>query len=169
MKKQSDAVYEATHAVFQENGVAFEDKSRPVAEFITKEQRAQIVNMVTEGILSGDVTFSDSARAKHNTADKVRTYVSGMVNNWHRKDERFNGGIKYQPKNPGSRAGSSDPEIKNLKLLLKSGRLDDKQAAIAQARIDEKTAELRAEKAKVDVDFDAIPTDLLEQLGIDGE
>lgn len=158
--KQREAVYQATLNVMGEQDGKYEP---------TKDERASIIDIVTQGIMSGDVDFSESAHTKYPTEEKVRGYVSGMVSNWLRKDENLNGGVKYQPKNPGSRAGSGDPEVKNLKLLIKSGRLDDKQTAIAQARIDERVAQIRAEKSKVEIDFDAIPSDLLETLGLDSE
>ncbi len=164
--KQSTAVHQATHSVLDEHGLSFEDGGQ-ITDVITKELRSQVIDVVTAGIEAGEVDFSDEATAKYNTTKLVRGYVSGMVSNWYRKDKRFNGNTVYQPANPGSRTGMSDPEIKNLKLLLKSGKLDDKQSLIAQARIDEKTTEIRASKAQVAVDFTAIPADLLASLGIE--
>ncbi len=155
--KQSEAVFSAVMNVMGEQDGAYVP---------TKEERAQIINIVTEGILQNDVDFSDQARAKYNTDKLVRGYTSGMVSNWLRKDTKLNGGTKYVPANPGSRAGSSDPEVKNLKLLIKSGKLDEGQTEIAQARIDEKVQAIKAEKANVEIDFTAIPSDLLASLGL---
>ena len=164
--KQSEAVHKATHSVLEEAGTPFEDGGQ-ITEYINKELRSQVIDIVTAGIEAGDVDFSDAAKLKHNTSAKVRSYTSGMVSNWHRKDKRFNGNTTYVAANPGSRTGMSDPEIKNLKLLLKSGKLDAKQTVIAQARVDEKTAEIKASKATVEVDFTQIPADLLASLGIE--
>lgn len=113
---QSQSVVEATVSVLGEDfrpGV-------PVLSYITKAQVHEVVELVTQSILEGLTDFSPSARAKYNTPKLVRSYVVGMVNNWHRKSKDLNGGTVYQPKNPGSRAGSSDPELKELKLLKKS-------------------------------------------------
>ena len=156
--KQSEAVYQATLNVMGEQDGAYVP---------TKEERAQIVSIVAEGISGGDVDFSDAAKLKYNTPAKVKTYTSGMVSNWLRKDTKLNGGTKYIPANPGSRAGMSDPEVKNLKLLIKSGKLDAKQTSIAQARVDEKVQAIKAEKANVEIDFTAIPSDLLASLGLE--
>ena len=166
--KQREAVYQATHGVLNEQGIAFEDHS-DINSVMTPELRKQIIAVVTEGIEAGNVDFSEAAHAKYPDTPAKRKYVSGLVSNWFRKDKRFNGNTTYTPANPGSRTGSSDPEIKNLKLLLKSGRLNDDQAAKVQSRIDEKTAELRAAKNTVEVDMTAIPSELLESLGIDSE
>ena len=154
--KQREAVYQAVMSVCD-----FEGKCEP-----TKEERAQIINIVTQGIMSGDVDFSEAAHAKYSTEPEVKKYTSGLVSNWLRKDKRLNGGVQYVPANPGSRTGSQDPEIKNLKLLIKSGRLNEEQTEKVQARIDEKVAELRASKVEQAIDLDAIPAELREQLGL---
>lgn len=155
--KQREAVFKAVIAVMGEQDGAYNP---------TTEQRADIISHVAEGLSNGSVDFSESAQAKYNTPEKVRSYTSGLVSNWLRKDPELNGGVKYTPKNPGSRTGSQDPEIKNLKLLIKSGTLSDEQAKIAQDRIDQRVAQIKAEKNKVEIDMDAIPADLREELGL---
>lgn len=163
--KQSETVYASTIAVLSEAGVQFEDGMN-VSDVLTKELRSQVCEMVTAAIESGDCDFSESAHAKYPTTDDKRGYVRGLLSNWYRKDERFNGGVKYQPKNPGSRIGSQDEEVKNLRLLIKSGSLTDDQASKAQAYIDDKIAQIKAERNKTEIDMSAIPSDLLEQLGL---
>ena len=155
--KQREAVFKAVTSVIGEQDGAYTP---------TTEQRAEIIDIVAEGLSSGNVDFSESAQAKYNTPEKVRQYTSGLVSNWLRKDESLNGGVKYTPKNPGARTGSQDPGIKNLKLLIKSGQLNEEQTEKAQARIDERVAAIKAEKNKVEIDMDAIPADLREELGL---
>ena len=60
---------------------------------------------------------------KYSTIEKMRSYASGLVNNWFRKDIRLNGGMKYEVKNPGSRQGAGDQQLKALKTLrdMKAG------------------------------------------------
>lgn len=158
--KQRDAVFKAVIEVMGEQEGAYEP---------TKSQREDIVELVTAGICAGHVDFSESASEKYNTEAKVRSYTKGMVSNWLRKDTRLNGGSKYVPANPGSRAGFSDPEIKNLRLLKKT-LTDQSKIAIIDQAIEAKQAELQAEKAKqVEIDFDALPSELLAQLGLDSE
>jgi hypothetical protein len=166
--KQSQAVYQATVSVFEQHGISFEDGIN-VADHISKDMRAAICGIVTEGFRSGEVELKDTPANKAKLADEseLKKYVSGLVNNWHRKDTRMNGGDQYQPKNPGSRTGQSDPEIKQLRLLLKSGQLSAEQTDIVQSRLDEKLAEIAATKAKVEVDFSALPAELKAKLGIE--
>ena len=155
--KQREAVFNAVKNVMGEQDGAYDP---------SKEQRAQIINIVTEGILANEVDFSDQAKAKYDTPEKVKSYTSGMVSNWLRKDKRLNGGETYKPKNPGSRTGSQDEEVKNLKALLKSGTLDSDGEQIVQARLDERIKEIKAEKSKVEINFDALDPELLASLGI---
>ncbi len=164
--KQSEAVYQATHQVLKEKNIAFEDGMN-VKQFMTTDFRKAIIAIVTEGIVQGRVDFSDAAKAKYPTREDVSGYVNGLVSNWHRKDIRFNGGTKYTPAKPGTRTGQSDDEVKNLRLLMKSGKLNAEQTKLVQARLDARLAEISAAKAKnVEIDFSALPADLVEELGI---
>ena len=121
-----------------------------------------MTQIVTKGIINGEVDFG--ASEKYNTPELVRQYARGMVQNHFRKDTRLNGGTKYQIQNPGSRTGTSDPEIKALKQLIKSGTLNPAQLSIVQERLDAKLAEIQSNK--VEIDLSAIPADLLEKLGL---
>ena len=133
----------------------------------TKEQRSAIVDMVTNALIADEIEFSEDARAKHDTAQKKKTYCNGLVSNWLRKDKRLNGNTTYEIKNPGSRAGQGDEVLKNLKLLLKT--LDDAdQKAAVEAEIAKRTEELKVEKMKkVEINFDHIPEELKAALGIE--
>ncbi len=157
--KQSEAVYNATHKVFAENGIQFEDGDN-VKDVITTELRKQVIGIVTAGIESGDVDFSDSAKAKYDSTEKISGYVAGMVSNWFRKDPKLNGGETYQPKNPGSRAGSQDDQVKALRALLKSGTLDEDGTAMAETALEQRLSEIKAAKTKVEIDVDALPESL---------
>ena len=79
----------------------------------SKEQRASVNQILFEGFKAGSVelerTYSDT---------ELKAYVSGLQSNWLRKDKRLNGGVAYVAKNPGSRAGSTDPQIKAMRALL---------------------------------------------------
>jgi len=129
---QSRSVIEATVSVLGEGfrpGV-------PVLSYITKAQVSEVVDLVTQSICEGLTDFSAQAKTKYNTPKLVRTYVVGMVNNWHRKSKELNGGMVYTPKNPGSRQGQGDAELKELKLLRKA--LQERNAKPeAIAKVDE--------------------------------
>ena len=90
--------------------------------------------------------------------------MSGLQSNWLRKDTRLNGGMKYTAKNPGSRAGSSDPSLKAMIALL-STLTDESERAEVQSYIDAKRAEIAATKQAKVVDFSALPADLAKKFG----
>src|ERR1051325_6047037 len=110
--KQKDAVYNAITQVLNEDEVGFED-GMDVSEHMTKERRAQVNAILVEGFKAGTIELE-----KEYTDTQLKQYVSGLQSNWIRKDPRFNGNTKYQPKNPGSRAGAGDAQLKALKALL---------------------------------------------------
>lgn len=121
---------------------------------ITKEQRSQVNAILFEGFRAGtielDREYSDS---------DLKSYVSGLQSNWIRKDKRLNGGTQYVAKNPGSRAGSTDPQLKAMRALL-STLTDESERAEVQSHIDAKVAEIAAAKQTKVVDFSALPADL---------
>lgn len=170
MKKQSDAVYAATMSVLAEAGVSFEDGMN-VEEVMTKEIRSKIHAIVCEGFRQGQIEFKDTPSNQEKLANpsKLSGYVSGLVSNWFRKDTRLNGGEKYVAKNPGSRAGSTDPQLKALRQLLTKFKGTEKAVEI-EKHINTRLAQIQAEKAKsFTVDISALPADLVESLGLDNE
>lgn len=144
--KQNDAVFSAVCEVLGQSSFS-------QAVSLSKEQRGQIIEIVTDGILNGRVDFSSEAQAKYNSPDKVRGYTSGMVNNHLRKDKRLNGGAKYEAKNPGSRAGQGDAQLKAMKAL-RSQLTDSDSVAEIETAIENRIAELKAAKVKT-IAFDA--------------
>lgn len=125
----------------------------------TKEQRAQVNLILFEGFKAGTIeiegTKSDS---------DLKGYVSGLQSNWLRKDKRLNGGVQYTAKNPGSRAGSADPQLKAMRALITTLTTDEEKAEV-QAYIDARVAELNATKVAKTVDFSALPADLAAKFG----
>jgi len=158
MKSQREAVFNAVTSVVGK----FEGACSP-----TDDQRAKVIALVSEGIVAGEVSFSDAAKKKYDTPTKVKGYVGGMVSNWLRKDTKLNGGVKYVAKNPGSRAGQGDDQIKNMRLLKKT-LTDPKEISAIDEFITKRQAEIQAEKAaNVEINYDVLPTDLLDTLGIE--
>ena len=121
---------------------------------ISKEQRAQVNAILFEGFRSQtielDREYSDS---------DLKSYVSGLQSNWIRKDKRLNGGTQYVAKNPGSRAGSTDPQLKAMRALLSTLESESDRAEV-QAAINAKVAEITVAKQAKTVDFSALPADL---------
>lgn len=151
--KQNDAVFAAACEVLGQT--SFNEAVKP-----TTEQRKQIVEIVTQGIWNQQVDFSTEAWAKHDTIEKVRSYTVGMVSNHLRKDKRLNGNVKYEIKDPGSRANQGDATLKNLKALLSKVTDQEHKDAINEA-IAKREAEIKAEKTKeVKIDANQIPEEL---------
>lgn len=154
MQSQKASVYAAVLVV-----MGLDDGHSGLVE-LSKEQRKEVIGLVTSSIMNGETEFSDEARTKYDTTDKVKTYTNGLVSNWLRKDVRLNGGDKYVAKNPGSRAGSGDEVLKNLKAL-KSTLTDVEHVAAVDDEIAKRTAELATAKAKtVAIDESKIPESL---------
>jgi hypothetical protein len=144
---QKEAVFMAVCNVTGHNG-------GDAAVTPSKEQRAQVNAILFEGFRAGtielDREFSDS---------DLKGYVSGLQSNWLRKDKRLNGGTQYVAKNPGSRAGNADPQIKAMMVLL-STLTDETERAEVQGYIDARRAELNITKQAKAIDFSALPADL---------
>lgn len=170
--KQKDAVYQAVTSVFEDNDIHFEDGMN-ATELLSKEHRASVHAIVTEGLTSGNVEFADtpSNQAKMEDPSKMSSYVSGLISNWLRKDERLNGGVKYTPKNPGSRIGSTDPQLKALRGLAKQFQgVNEEKFNLIQTQIEERVNAIKAERAKkVEIDYSVLPSELIEELGLSQE
>ena len=123
---QGEAVFQAVFEV-----VGNIDGKVSLTDAQTEAVYAKVLMAFTEG---------QTVHRSNPTPEALRKYIPGLVNNWLRKDKRLNGGNKYQPKNPGSRAGSGDESIRAMRTLLTvTTDLDSKaqiEAAI-QARLNE--------------------------------
>lgn len=130
---QKEAVYQAVVNVCGTQDEAYAP---------SKEERAQVNNILFEGFQQGTINF-DGALPDDT---KLKAYVSGLQSNWLRKDGRLNGGTKYVAKNPGSRAGSTDGQVKAMRLLL-STKTDASERAEIQTHIDRRLAEIKPTKS----------------------
>jgi hypothetical protein len=152
---QKEAVFQAITSVLTEAGVAVNEGDN-FSNHMNREHRAAVTNILVEGFKSGTVELEKSFESDA----ALRVYCSGLTSNWLRKDKRLNGGEKYSPKNPGSRVGSSDPQIKALRALLQS-KSDPSDREEIQGYINTRLAEIGTTKTKkVTVDFDSLPEEL---------
>ena len=168
MLNQREAVYQATRNVLKEHDIEFEDGGN-ITEVMTDTMRAEVIAIVVEGFMQKTVELKDTPKNKEKLESKAKmqSYTSGLVSNWYRKDKRFNGGVKYEPKNPGSRQGQGDAKLKALKQLKVKFSGTDQEATI-DGHIEARLEEIAAEKAaKVEIDYSVLDDELLADLGIE--
>ena len=152
---QKEAVFTAVSSVLTENGVTIKDGEN-FSTYLNREYRGQVTNILVEGFNSGTIKLDKSFA----TEVELRTYCSGLTSNWLRKDARLNGGIKYSAKNPGSRVGSGDAQLKAMRLLL-STKTDASEKAEIQSFIDARVAEIKvSRKPTKQIDVAALPAEL---------
>ena len=148
MKNQKEATYQAIKSVCPSH----EDFT---ALTISKDERDSIVAILVEGFKAGEIEL------KRQQDDLVK-YTRGLVNNWLKKDKRFNGNVVFKHKNPGIRAGQGDPQVKALRTMLKmteekGGSAEDLEAI--QEAINARIAEIKP-KVERTVDESLIPDSL---------
>jgi hypothetical protein len=153
MKKQKEAVYNAVINVLSENGIEFEE-GMIANEVIDTDMKKTIHTILFEGFRANEIELN----REYDDAG-LKSYVSGLTNNWLRKDKRFNNGTAYKAKNPGSRAGYSDPQIKELRKLLKVEGLNEEQTGNIQEAITKRLAEIKPASV-VTIDVDQLPEHL---------
>ncbi len=125
----------------------------------SKDERASVNQILFEGFKNGTIEYTGELPDD----TKLKGYVSGLQSNWLRKAKELNGGVAYQAKNPGSRAGSTDPQIKAMRVLLSTQEDPAKKAEI-QAFIDKRLAEIKPAKS-VTIDVDSLPEALRHMVG----
>ena len=165
---QKQAVFNATKSVLADAGHDYEE-GMDVSAIMNDNMRKAIITIVTTASLKGEVELKDtpSNRAKLASEPEMKKYVSGLVSNWFRKDQDLNGGVKYQIKKPGSRAGATDPQLKALRQLHTQFKGTPKEAII-KAQIDARTTAIQQEKAsKVTVDVSVLSPELRKELGLE--
>ena len=140
---QKEAVYNAIKEI-----VEFEDGD--VVE-LSKDEKCEVVDILVDGFENNQIQLNSPQR-------DLKKYASGLLNNWLRKDTRMNGGTKYEIKNPGSRTGQSDDQVKNLRIL-KRAVTDPADIAAIDAAIAARIAELKPTQT-LTVDATAIPEHL---------
>ena len=168
---QKEAYYMAITSVIKESGINFEESSTVCLPVFTKEMRKQVVAIVCEGFRNKTIGLKDTPANAEKLANpaKLQDYAYSTLTNWLNKDTRFNGGVKHEIKNKGSRAGQGDKNLKNLKLLRDSGKFEvgSDQYKMIETKITERIAVITAEKRKkTEVDLTQIDPALLEELGL---
>jgi len=160
--KQKEAVFSAVTSVLSEAGIVV-NEGDDFATYLSRELRAQVTNILVEGFNNGTIALEKTFESE---AD-LRTYCSGLTSNWLRKDIRMNGGVKYVAKNPGSRVGSADPQLKAMRVLLATRTdLSDEDRAEIQNHIEKRVSEVRASR-KPTKELTSEQIELLRGAGLD--
>ena len=153
---QKEAVFSAVSQVLSEAGISFDVGNTKVKELMTKEYRAQVNHILFQAFKAGEIDL-DTEKSD----SELKEYTSGLQTNWLNKDKRLNGNTAHVAKNPGSRTGSSDAQIKALRALM-STKNDVEEIAEIQSYIDDRLTEIAASKPskKVEVDYSSLPAEL---------
>ena len=152
-------------SVLQDNGIDYElNGPTAVKEVLTDSMKQQVRDILFTSFRNGDIEYKSSFQSKVDDDSELKKYISGLVNNWIRKAKEFNSGETYKAKNPGSRAGSTDPEVKEMRKLL-SVTTDPEARTLIQEAINSKIAELKAEKNQVSIDVSNLPEHLKHLVG----
>lgn len=146
MFNQKEAVFNAVSTVLKDHRIRVPE-GQSVASFMTREMRAQVNAILVTGFKAGQIKLE----TEFESDAQLKSYVSGLQSNWLRKDKRLNGGIEYEPKNPGSRSGIGDPSIREMRKLLETVTVKADRDAIQKA-INARLVEIEAtRKPKIDV------------------
>lgn len=160
MKSQREATVNAILSVLEERGISYElDGSTNVSDVLNADDKKKVQTILSTGFNKGEIQLSSEAASKYvgNTAE-MNKYVSGLINNWTRKFPAFNGGSKYEAKNPGSRAGTGDEQVKEMRKLLKV-TTDAEAKTVIQSAIDSRLEQLKPE-TKISINIEALPESL---------
>lgn len=148
---QKEAVYDAIEQVVGEV-----EEGSNINRTITSEQRKDIVDMLVDGFKNDQIMLA----TEFPSDQALRTYCTGLLSNWLRKDTRLNGGDKYVPKHPGRGRGvGSDAQLKALNALLNQVS-DPADKAEIQEYIDARKAEIAPAQTYKNVDFNVLPEGL---------
>lgn len=155
-KSQKEAVTNAVLSLFPEYELGGETI---LASIITSDHKSQLKAILAAGFEAGEIAMTEQAKAKYIGDEKAMLkYCGGLLDNWIRKNPEFNNGQKYVTKNPGSRAGSGDEQVRELRKLLKTVTGTEHEAQV-KAALDARLAEIKP-KSVVTINVDALPESL---------
>ena len=156
--KQSTATINAIMSVLKGKGIDYElGGETPVSQY-QDMFKAEVKSILCEGFKSGEIDLSATSKVDKNDETSLGSYVNGLISNWVRKHPDFNAGGKYEPKNPGSRTGSQDEQVKAMRGLL-AQTTDESDKETIQEAIDARLAEIKPE-SKVEINVEALPESL---------
>jgi hypothetical protein len=132
---QKDAVFQAIKDIRRGDV----DTDKPI--ILTKQEKQVASQKLFDGFKKGRVSYKYELPSD----DKLLMYISGLVSNWLRKDQRLNGQKNYVPFHPGPR--STIPVENNSKIsvqqleALRTLAGDDEEVQIFVVKRPAKTVE----------------------------
>ena len=165
MSSQKEAVVNIVLSVLASNGIDYElGGEKRVKDIVTSDMKAEMRSLVFEGFKTETIGLTAESAAKYlNDDTELKKYVNNVLNNWINKHPEFNamfpesGGV-YRAKNPGSRTGQGDEQIRELRKLRKLATDPESIAEIDEA-IATRQAEIKPAKS-VTINVEALPEHL---------
>ena len=130
---------------------------------LTPETKKAMRTLLFEAFQAGEVVYSKDPANLQDTKYLTK-YVAGLLDNWVRKNPEFNDNFKaaptgkYETKNPGSRAGSGDEQVREMRKLLKTISDPETRGKI-EAAIAARIIEVKPESAII-INAEALPEHL---------
>ena len=160
MKNQRQATVETIlNTYYDYTGSDYELNGEVImSDVFTSDMKKQTQDTLFTMFKSGHVQYRPEFQVKVDDDAKLKSYISGLLNNWLRKAKELNNGEAYVAKNPGIRAGSGDKQVRELKKLLAKVKGTANEAKV-QAAIDKRLEEIKPE-AKIEINTEFIPAEL---------
>lgn len=160
---QREATVQAIMDTLEARGFEYElNGTTPVSEVLTDADKATVRGILFDQFRNSEISYKAEFQTKVDSDTELKKYISGLTNNWIRKYKPFNSGVAYVAKNPGSRAGSSDEQMRELKKLLNQVRATGNTDAISEVEeaITARAAEIKPKSAAKPINVDALPDSL---------
>jgi len=154
MISQKQAVTNAVQSTFPDYVVGGEVVLKSL---LNTDNKKAMRALLFEAFRAGEVVYSKDPANLQNDA-YLNKYVSGLLDNWVRKNKEFNNGEAYITQNPGSRAGSGDEQVREMRKLLKTISDPETKAKVQEA-IDARIAEIKPDSV-ITINADALPEHL---------
>lgn len=161
MQKQKGAVVATVLAMLAEYDIEFTPfQEAPLAkELLDDKMKAEVRAILFEGFRNDEIVLSEKAKVKYKTDAALKVYVSGLLNNHLRKAKELNGNVQWVADKPGSRAGSGDETVREMKKMLKGFDPTSEEYRLIQVEIDKRIALIKPAKSVV-INADVIPEHL---------
>lgn len=163
MLNQKEATVQAILGTLEARGVNYEmGGETTISEVLTDADKATVRATLFDQFRDGSIQYKPDFQEKVDDDAELKKYISGLVNNWIRKHKPFNNGQAYVTKNPGSRAHSSDEQMRELKKLLIQVKAEGDADTISEveAAIEARKAEIKPAPKSKPINIDALPEHL---------